>query len=104
MLYGVKANQTQKQSLANLSAVLEAAGSSIDNCVMVKVFLTNMEDFASMNKVYADVFSAEPKPVRTWYVSFIPCLVFEESSDKSSVAVHQLPLGTDVEIECIAHL
>lgn len=44
-----------------------------------------MEDFAAMNKIYSDVFSKEPKPVRT------------------CVAVHQLPLGTDVEIECTAH-
>ncbi|EHK96264.1 putative UPF0658 Golgi apparatus membrane protein C23H3.04 [Glarea lozoyensis 74030] len=64
------------QSLKNLAAVLEAA---------VNVFLTNMEDFAAMNNVYAEVFSKEPKPVRT------------------CVAVAQLPLRTDVEIECIAH-
>jgi len=73
------------QSLKNLAAVLEAAGSSIDNAVKVNVFLTNMEDFAAMNKVYDQVFSKEPKPCRT------------------CVAVHQLPLGTDVEIELTAH-
>ncbi|TVY14946.1 RutC family protein [Lachnellula arida] len=74
------------QSLKNLSAVLEAAGSSIDNAVKVNVFLTNMENFAAMNKVYDGFFTKEPKPVRT------------------CVAVHQLPLGTDVEIELTAHL
>jgi len=72
--------------LKNLSAVLDAAGSSIDNVVKVNVFLTNMENFAAMNAVYDKVFSKEPKPVRT------------------CVAVYQLPLGTDVEIELTAHL
>jgi len=50
--------------LKNLSAVLEAAGSSIDNVVKVNVFLTNMQDFAAMNKIYDGVFNKEPKPVR----------------------------------------
>lgn len=49
--------------MKNLSAVLEAAGSSIDNVVKVNIFLTNMADFAAMNKVYDTVFSKEPKPV-----------------------------------------
>jgi 2-iminobutanoate/2-iminopropanoate deaminase len=44
-----------------------------------------MEDFAAVNKVYEKFFHKEPKPCRT------------------CVAVHQLPLGTDVEIELIAH-
>jgi len=66
--------------------VLEAAGSSIDNAVKVNIFLTDMANFAAMNKIYAEVFKKDPKPVRT------------------CVAVHQLPLGTDVEIELTAHL
>ncbi|KAF4635007.1 hypothetical protein G7Y89_g3089 [Cudoniella acicularis] len=74
------------QALNNLAAILEAAGSSIDNVVKVNVFLTNMENFAAMNKVYESFFSKNPKPVRT------------------CVAVYQLPLGTDVEIELTAHL
>lgn len=41
----------QAQALKNLSAVLEAAGSSIDNVVKVNVFLTDMADFAAINKV-----------------------------------------------------
>jgi len=73
------------QVLANLSAVLEASGSSIDNAVKVNIFLTNMENFAAVNKAYEKVFTKDPKPVRT------------------CVAVKELPLGTDVEIECIAH-
>lgn len=45
-----------------------------------------MDNFAAMNNVYKEFFSKDPKPVRT------------------CVAVHQLPLATDVEIECVAHL
>ena len=48
--------------------MLDAAGSSIDNCVQVKIFLTDMANFAAMNKVYAEFFHKDPKPVRTWYV------------------------------------
>lgn len=61
---------TQAQALKNLSAVLEAAGSSIDNVVKVNVFLTNMQDFAAMNKIYDRVFHKEPKPVRLYHVSW----------------------------------
>jgi 2-iminobutanoate/2-iminopropanoate deaminase len=45
-----------------------------------------MENFAAVNKEYATFFSKEPKPCRT------------------CVAVYQLPMGTDVEIELTAHL
>lgn len=76
---------SQEQAIKNLAAVLEAAGSSLDNVVKVNIFLTNMENFAAMNAVYAKFFNKEPKPCRT------------------CVAVHQLPLGTDVEIELTAH-
>ncbi|OWP00253.1 hypothetical protein B2J93_3779 [Marssonina coronariae] len=75
----------KEQALQNLSEVLLAAGSSIDNVVKVNIFLTDMKDFVAMNAVYERVFHAAPKPVRT------------------CVAVHQLPLGTDVEIELTAH-
>ncbi len=54
----------------------------------IGIFLTSMEDFAAMNRVYESYFpvSAGPKPART------------------CVAVKELPLGTDIEIECVAHL
>ncbi|KAI9784375.1 MAG: hypothetical protein M1835_003602 [Candelina submexicana] len=51
-----------RQALRNLSAVLKAAGSDIQNCVQVRVFLTTMENFVAMNKAYDEVFE-EPKPV-----------------------------------------
>ncbi|KAI4132271.1 MAG: hypothetical protein LQ338_000823 [Usnochroma carphineum] len=51
------------QALNNLSAVLEEAGSSLRNVVKCNVFLTDMTNFAAMNRVY-DTFFEEPKPVR----------------------------------------
>ncbi|KAL8672011.1 MAG: hypothetical protein Q9168_003516 [Polycauliona sp. 1 TL-2023] len=73
------------QALHNLFAVLEAAGSSMRNVVECNVFLTDMTNFAAMNRVY-DTFFDHPKPSRT------------------CVAVKELPMKTDVEIKCIAHL
>ncbi|EMC98873.1 hypothetical protein BAUCODRAFT_31148 [Baudoinia panamericana UAMH 10762] len=73
------------QCIKNLTAVLEAAGTNIDNVVKVNVFLSDMKDFAAMNEIYAQYWG-ETKPCRT------------------CVAAKQLPLGTDVEIECIAVL
>ncbi|KAL8774078.1 MAG: hypothetical protein Q9209_001186 [Squamulea sp. 1 TL-2023] len=73
------------QALNNLSAVLEEAGSSLRNVVKCTVFLSDMTNFAAMNRVY-DTFFEQPKPCRT------------------CVAVKELPMKTDVEVECIAHL
>lgn len=53
----------QTMALSNLKAVLEAAGSGIDNVVKVNIFINNMENFAAMNKVYESVFTKDPKPV-----------------------------------------
>ena len=52
----------QMQCIRNLSAVLEEAGSSLHNVVKVGVFITDMQNFASMNKVYEAMFK-DPKPV-----------------------------------------
>ncbi|KAL2128938.1 hypothetical protein VTI74DRAFT_8462 [Chaetomium olivicolor] len=68
--------------IGNLKAVLEEAGSSIEKVVKVNVFLTDMDNFASMNEEYAKWFVHKPA--------------------RSCVAVKQLPKGVDVEIECIA--
>ncbi|POR34780.1 Endoribonuclease L-PSP [Tolypocladium paradoxum] len=67
------------QCIKNLAAILDAAGSSIDKVVKVNVFLSNMDDFAKMNEVYATYWG-------------------------DCVAVKTLPLNTDVEIECTALL
>lgn len=72
-----------RQSLANVKAILEAAGTSLSRVVKTTVFLASMDDFAAMNGVYAEAFSA-PYPAR------------------SAVAVKTLLKGALVEIECIA--
>ena len=72
-----------RQSLANAKAILEAAGLGLGNVVKTTVFLADMGDFAAMNEVYSQFFTA-PFPAR------------------SAVAVKTLPKGAMVEIECIA--
>lgn len=69
--------------LENLSAILGAAGASIDNVVRTTVFLRNMSDFADMNSVYAEYFRTAP-PAR------------------STVEAARLPRDVSVEIDCIA--
>ena len=76
------AAQTE-QVLKNLSAVLEAAGSGLNNVVKTTVFLADMNDFVAMNEVYTKYFS-ENKPAR------------------ATVQAARLPRDARVEIECIA--
>ena len=76
------AEQTE-QVLKNLSAVLEAAGTSLNEVVKTTVFLADMNDFAAMNDVYARYFS-ENKPAR------------------ATVQAARLPRDARVEIECVA--
>ena len=78
---GVK--EQTRQSLTNASAILEEAGLGLGNVVKTTVFLADMADFAAMNEVYTQFFTA-PFPAR------------------SAVAVKTLPKGALVEIECIA--
>lgn len=78
---GITAQTTQ--SLANVKAILAAAGLTVDNVVKTTVFLADMNDFAAMNDVYAATFT-EPFPAR------------------SAVAVKTLPKNVLVEIEVIA--
>lgn len=54
----------QHQCIKNLTNVLEAAGTTIENVVKVNVFLADMKDFAAMNEVYAQYWG-EQKPCRT---------------------------------------
>src|ERR1041385_8434150 len=79
---GGVAEQTE-QVLKNLSAVLEAAGSSLDQVVKTTVFLADMKEFSAMNEVYARFFPA-PAPAR------------------ATVAVAGLPRDARVEIEVVA--
>lgn len=73
------------QSLANVKALLEAAGASFDKVIKTTVFLADMSLFGDMNAVYAQTFT-EPFPAR------------------SAVAVRELPKQVLVEIEVIASL
>lgn len=71
--------------LKNVSAVLEAAGASLNRVVKTTVFLADMGDFAGMNEVYARHFG-DHRPAR------------------AAVAVRTLPKNVDVEIEAIAKI
>jgi len=71
------------QVFANVKAVLEAAGTSLENVVKTTVFMKDMNDFVAMNEVYASHFG-EHKPAR------------------SAVEVARLPKDVKVEIEVIA--
>ncbi|MDE6301268.1 MAG: RidA family protein [Muribaculaceae bacterium] len=78
---GIKA-QTE-QAIANVSAILNEAGLTLDNVVKTTVYLHDMNDFAAMNEVYGQAFTA-PYPAR------------------SAVAVRELPKKVLVEIEVLA--
>ncbi len=72
-----------KQSLENCKAILEEAGTSLDNVIKTTVFLADMNDFVKMNEVYSTYFSTNP-PAR------------------SAVQVAKLPKDAQIEIEMIA--
>ena len=78
---GIK--EQTRQSLTNAKAILEEAGISMANVMKTTVFLSDMNNFAAMNAVYAEFFS-EPFPAR------------------SAIAVKTLPKNALVEVECIA--
>jgi 2-iminobutanoate/2-iminopropanoate deaminase len=82
MVEGTIADLT-RQVFRNLTAVLEAAGSSLDRIVKTTVYLADMGDFAAMNAVYAGYFQ-DPLPAR------------------STVAVAALPRSARIEIDAIA--
>jgi 2-iminobutanoate/2-iminopropanoate deaminase len=73
-----------RQVLANLQAVLAAAGTSPEQVVRTTVFLTNLEDFGRVNSLYAEVFGQGVSPAR------------------ACVQVAALPKGAKVEIDAIA--
>ncbi len=74
-----------EQVLDNLRAVLEAAGSSLDDVVKTTMYLADIADFVAVNEVYARYFS-EPYPAR------------------SAIQAGALPKGARVEIDAIARL
>ncbi len=73
-----------RQSLTNLKSIVEAAGMTLGDVVKVNVFLKDMGDFAAMNTVYGEFFTAN-FPAR------------------AAVEVARLPKDALVEIECVAH-
>ena len=72
-----------RQTLQNLSVLLKGAGTDLAHALKTTVYLTDMNDFTTMNGVYAEFFPQDP-PART------------------TVAVKALPIGALVEIEVIA--
>jgi len=77
------AMQTQ-QVMSNIQAILTAAGATWENVVKTSVFLTDLQNFAAMNQVYAQYFEEKTAPAR------------------ACVEVSRLPKDVLVEIECIA--
>lgn len=73
------------QVFRNLKAVAEAAGATLDHAVKVTIFLTDLDDFATTNKVMAQYFN-EPYPAR------------------AAVGVASLPKGVDIEAEAVLAL
>ena len=84
LLTGGIAEQTDR-ALTSLARVLEAAGSSMQHVVKTTVFLSDMNDFAAMNEVYAKHFG-DHRPAR------------------AAVQAGALPKFCDVEIECVARV
>lgn len=80
---GADAAGQARQVLANLAAVLAAAGSGLDRVVKTTVFLASMEDFQDVNAVYAEAFG-DHRPAR------------------AAVEVSRLPKDVLVEIEAVA--
>jgi reactive intermediate/imine deaminase len=79
---GVRAET--RQAMANIRAVLERAGSSLDRVVKCTVFVTDMREWGAMNEVYVTYFAPDRRPART------------------AAGVAGLALDGRVEIECIA--
>ena len=77
------ARSETKRVFENIRAILQAAGSSLDEVVKCNVYLRDINDFAAMNEVYKTYFSA-PFPART------------------TIQAGALPGGIAVEIECVA--
>ncbi|MCR5290149.1 MAG: RidA family protein [Treponema sp.] len=81
---GATIEEQTRQSLTNVKAILEKAGSSMDKVLKTTVFLSDMNNFAAMNKVYAEFFTEGSYPAR------------------SAVEVARLPKDALVEIEAVA--
>ncbi len=83
-MVGETVTEQAHQVCKNMNAVLEEAGSSLENVVKTTCFLADMADFASFNAVYAEYFTGHPA--------------------RSCVAVKTLPKGALVEVEAVAEI
>lgn len=83
-IVGGEIEDETRQVLRNLEAVLEAAGSSLDQVIKATVYLTDLSLFPRVNAIYAEAFDTDPAPARV------------------TVGVAALPLGAAVEIDAIA--
>ena len=84
-LAGASVEEQTEQIMANLAAILHAAGSGLDNLVKTTVFLMDLGDFGGMNEVYARH-------------------VGDRAPARSTVQISGLPSGALVEIEAVAHV
>jgi 2-iminobutanoate/2-iminopropanoate deaminase len=84
LVEGSIAEQT-RQTLKNIQAILETAGTSLDRVVKCGVFLQDMADFSAMNAVYAEFFPPDKNPPA-----------------RTTVQAAKLPLGALVEIDAVA--
>ena len=84
-MVGDTAAEQAEQSIRNLSAILEAAGMTLDDVVKTSVLLADIADFAAVNEVYAKHFTGAVLPAR------------------AAFAVRDLPKGAKVEIELVAY-
>ena len=75
-----------RQVLKNLIAVVEASGGDHSNVIRTTIYLTDLNDFAKVNHIYAEIFDSKCSPAR------------------ACVEVSSLPKGGKVEIDCIAWL
>ncbi|MEW5922884.1 MAG: RidA family protein [Candidatus Zixiibacteriota bacterium] len=82
-IVGETAPEQAEQVIKNLKAVLAAAGADLTNVVKTNVYLTSMDDFATVNEVYARHFTTQ-----------LPA--------RAAVEVGRLPKGVKVEIEAVA--
>tara|TARA_Y100001968_G_C18946188_1_gene521044 strand:- start:118 stop:519 length:402 start_codon:yes stop_codon:yes gene_type:complete len=75
-----------RQVLKNLLAVVKAAGGQNSNVIRTTIYLTNLNDFAKVNQIYAEAFANNISPAR------------------ACVEVSNLPKGGKIEIDCVAWL
>ncbi|WP_413682743.1 Rid family detoxifying hydrolase [Prochlorococcus sp. MIT 1011] len=75
-----------RQVLNNLMAVVEAAGGESSNIIRTTIYLTDLNDFAKVNAIYAETFGGSASPAR------------------ACVEVSNLPKGGKIEVDCVAWL